>query len=398
MENKNKKFLIFGLCATFAALFVHAYLAIKYYRLHYGNSLGQSSCNINALFNCDATSASSYAQAFGVPVAIWGFSANLILLLLGLIVLTGFAERPRRAHNAGLLLSLLVLLTSVAMAVISSFKLGTYCLYCIALYVLSFFTWFGYWLSRDKETGWPEEIRSIFAEDKWLLIYLLGVPGLSFVFNSIAMDSFGMKNFDRVVQESLANWSSSPTYTFDTEAGLKLKPNLTNPKVTIVEFADFLCPHCKHAYPTLHAFAESHDDVQFIFKVFPLDGTCNPDPMMKGSGNGVRCRLSLATLCAESTAKMGWTVHHSIFDNQESYFSVAQTDDVDKKICEIPGIKCEELKSCMNSPDTTTLLKNLSQEGMNAKIRGTPSIFVNGKLLEAGQTIPVLQGVYNIIK
>ncbi len=400
MENKKKKFLIFSLIATFIALFIHAYLSIKYYNLNFGMAQGQSSCNINSLFNCDATSASTYAQVFGIPVAMWGLATNLVLLALTLIAWLRFAERPERAHRFAVLLSLAILLTSVVMGSISTFKLGTFCLYCVFAYVLSLFSFIGLWFSRpsDSSTSWSRELIEAVAIDKWIYGFLIAAPVLAYMFHSMVLSSFGFKNFERTVQEATYLWSTASIYTFDLNTGLVLKPELKNPKMVIVEFADFLCPHCKHASPTLHAFAESHPDVQLIFKPFPLDGSCNPDPGMKGTGDGVRCRLSLATLCAESTEKKGWLTHNYIFDHQQDFFGINKTEEVDRMVCEGTGLSCTPLKECMDSADALLNLKKLAQEGLQAQIRGTPAIFANGKALMAGQTIPVLESTYKLIK
>src|SRR5262249_18701251 len=46
-----------------------------------------------------------------------------------------------------------------------------------------------------------------------------------------------------------------------------------NAPVTILEFADFECPHCRLVAPQLDAVVEAHkNDVRFVFKFFPLSG------------------------------------------------------------------------------------------------------------------------------
>jgi len=398
MENKNKKFLTLSLISTLIAIVVHGYLASKFYKLNFGMADGESLCNINSIFNCDATSASSYAQVFNIPIALFGVSANLIVLFLSLVSWTGFADRPTRSHRFALLLSLFVALTSVVMGFISSTLLGVFCLYCIITYALSFISFFGLWLSRPSEsTSWTDELTGAFRNDKWILGSLIAVPVLGFMFNSMALTSLGIKDTDRWATEAHHEWTLSKTETFDNE-GLVLKPNLTNPTMTIVEFADFMCSHCKHAYPTLHAFTEARPDVQFIFKSFPLDGSCNPDPSMKGVGDGIRCRLALSVGCAQKVANKGWDAHHFIFDHQEDYYSISRIADVDKKLCDALSLPCDEMQACMESGETMTKLKQQAQEALTAKITGTPSIFVNGKLLQAGQRLPILEKVYQSLK
>jgi protein-disulfide isomerase len=43
-------------------------------------------------------------------------------------------------------------------------------------------------------------------------------------------------------------------------------------------------------------------------------------------------------------------------------------------------------------------IRNMAKEGATAQIRGTPAVFVNNKLLEGGQLVPVLEGAYRSIK
>jgi protein-disulfide isomerase len=46
-----------------------------------------------------------------------------------------------------------------------------------------------------------------------------------------------------------------------------------NARVTIVEFVDYECPHCRHTQTLLHRLVEEHpSDVRVYFKHFPLSG------------------------------------------------------------------------------------------------------------------------------
>jgi protein-disulfide isomerase len=43
-------------------------------------------------------------------------------------------------------------------------------------------------------------------------------------------------------------------------------------KVTVVEFFDYRCPHCKEAAPDFLALIKAHPDVRFVFKELPIFG------------------------------------------------------------------------------------------------------------------------------
>lgn len=58
----------------------------------------------------------------------------------------------------------------------------------------------------------------------------------------------------------------------------------------------------------------------------------------------------------------------------------------------------DHIKSCVQDPEMIALVKGTAKEGEVAGIQGTPTIFVNGKLLSGGQSVPILKAVYDKIK
>lgn len=166
--------------------------------------------------------------------------------------------------------------------------------------------------------------------------------------------------------------------------------------MTVVAFADFRCPHCKMAAPTLHAFTKSHPDVKLVFKPFPLDGTCND--AIKSGGDGISCGLAATVMCSEKIAQKGWAAHDYIFEKQ---MEITQAQNLDKNIDSVASalnIANEELKKCVKEPSIIELVKKMAKEGETAQIQGTPTVFVNGKLLGGGQLLPVLEAAYRSIK
>src|SRR5438874_2285036 len=79
---------------------ISLYLAYHYYPIKFGFSSGPSVCSINATFDCDAVAASSYSAFLGIPMALWGAAANLMIFLMVLgqwWQLSDHTERMRRA-------------------------------------------------------------------------------------------------------------------------------------------------------------------------------------------------------------------------------------------------------------------------------------------------------------
>ncbi|MEN0059572.1 MAG: thioredoxin domain-containing protein, partial [Bdellovibrio sp.] len=57
----------------------------------------------------------------------------------------------------------------------------------------------------------------------------------------------------------------------------------------------------------------------------------------------------------------------------------------------------EDLTSCIKNPETMEGIRKMAKEGEVAQIRGTPTVFVNNRLLQSGQAIPVLEATYQSI-
>lgn len=396
-NNANKNFyLTLALLSTFITLGIHIYLTKHFYDLKFGTGEGNSICNINATFNCDTVTASKYASFLGTPIALWGLVTNLVLFWVLAITRFDLVHDRARVSRYGFLLSCVVMLGSIVMGGISATALGTYCIFCMTAYALSLLTFFGAWKGSEglERASIARDVQSLSGQDRWLSFFLVGIPVVSLLANGVINSQFS--DITNLVQSSVASWSVAPQQTFDPNQGLVLKNGTGTPTMILVEFADFRCPHCKAAAPTLHTFVNTHANTELIYKPFPLDGTCNT--ALKGNGgDGISCGLAFAVFCAEKIAKKGWAAHDFLFENQ---MDIADAHNLDKNIADIAknlGIKEDELKSCISSTEIVEQVRKMAEEGGTAKIEGTPSIFVNGKFLNGAQFMPVLEGAYHAL-
>lgn len=396
---KTQKFWILtALIATLLTIATHGYLSAQNYRLKSGLADGKSACNISSQFNCDAVALSKYSEVFDIPVAIWGLATNGVMLFLLFILLTGFSMNTLRVAQFNFWLSGLVFATSVVMGAISITQLGTYCLFCIFAYVLSLIQAIAAYqilkLGDNSKAPLKLDLGGAYREQKWLIILIVLVPAFAALGHSMARDAFGRSIPAHLVSESVSFWQTATTNEFNPNEGLSYPANAANAKMVIVEFADFLCPHCKMASLPLHTFTESRTDVRLVFKPFPLDGNCNNSITQKG--DSYRCKLSAAALCGESLAQKGWLIHDWIFERQSELAS-SRWDSDSQQMAAAIGVSPEQLKECVDSPATKELLLRITDEGAKAKIQGTPSIFVNGKKLDAGQFVEVLDAVHKTL-
>lgn len=384
--------------ATVISVGIHIYLTLHYYDVKFGLSGGDSICNINEVLNCDAVSASKFSTLLGVPLALWGAVTNAVLLYFLTVTRLNLVQDPDRASRYSLILSGLTVAASVIMGVISLTAMSNLCIFCITAYALSILGFGATWLGTSgvSTKNLSSDLKSIFSSEKWVAGFLLAIPAFAFLANIMYLESHGLSDVEKMAQEKVAYWQVSPVQNFDLTTGLMMQKGTEEPVMTIVEFADFRCSHCKHAAPSLHTFTKNHPDVRLIYKPFPLDGTCNE--AIKGGGDGISCGLAFATICSEKLAQKGWAAHDYIFENQEEIIRSMNLDKNLEGISTTTGINLEELKTCVKSTEVQEIVRNTAKEGDAAKIQGTPAIFVNGKLLNGGQLIPVLDAAYKTLK
>jgi protein-disulfide isomerase len=152
------------------------------------------------------------------------------------------------------------------------------------------------------------------------------------------------------------------------------------PAVTMVEFSDLQCPHCKEAQPAIEKLAADFPNMRIIFQQYPLVNT-HPWAM----------KAALYADCAgRSNASAGWKFIASVYENQGS-IALATADDKLKELAAAAGLDGGKISACAASPATTARVKKSMQLGDSVGVLGTPAIFVNGRQLEAVSGIPYEQ-------
>jgi protein-disulfide isomerase len=139
-------------------------------------------------------------------------------------------------------------------------------------------------------------------------------------------------------------------------------------KVTIVEWADFQCPFCVRANPTLDQIAKEYGDkVRIAFKHLPLS---------------MHAKARAAHAAAEAAHRQGkfWEMHDRIFAkpkdlNPETYLRYAN---------EI-GLDVDQYKSDVSSSSVRKVIDADLAMARKLGVSGTPSFFINGRFLSGAQ-------------
>jgi len=138
--------------------------------------------------------------------------------------------------------------------------------------------------------------------------------------------------------------------------------------VTIVEFADFECPFCAHAFSVIEALVNStyKGKVKVIFKAYPL----NVHPWAIKAAEAAEC----ARLQNPATF---WDFARYFYTNQGSINVNNLQDNVDK-LAKEHKLDAPSLKACMANPQTEARIKQDQLDGNSIHVSSTPTFFVNG--------------------
>lgn len=146
----------------------------------------------------------------------------------------------------------------------------------------------------------------------------------------------------------------------------------TTAPVTVVEFSDLQCPHCKEAQPTLDKLASEDKNVRIVFQNFPLP---MHDWAMKASG--------YADCIGRGSSDSFWKFVESVYGAQ-SDITAANADEKLKGFADAAGANGAETAACAAKPETTTRIEHSLDLGRSLDVNSTPTIFINGRSISAG--------------
>ena len=144
--------------------------------------------------------------------------------------------------------------------------------------------------------------------------------------------------------------------------------------VTVVEYGDFECPSCKQATGTVKLMLARFDQqVRLVFRHFPLEGV-HPHAL----------RAAEAAECAGGQGRF-WPMHDLLFENQlhlkqPQLFGYAQRLGLD-----MPRFTAE-----MDDEIYLQRIREHQRNGDASGVRGTPTFYVNGRLLDVSYGLHAL--------
>jgi len=145
-----------------------------------------------------------------------------------------------------------------------------------------------------------------------------------------------------------------------------------NAPVTLVEFGDLQCPHCKEAQPALDRLMTEKQNVRFVFQNYPL-------PMHDWAAKGA----AYADCVGRTSNDAFWKFVQGVYAAQTD-ISAANADEKLTGFADAAGVKGTEIAACAAKPETTTRVEHSLDLGKSLEVNSTPTIFINGRKLGAG--------------
>jgi protein-disulfide isomerase len=133
-------------------------------------------------------------------------------------------------------------------------------------------------------------------------------------------------------------------------------------QITLVEYGDFQCPHCRKAAPTVQSLLQrSAGRLRFVWRHFPL--------------TQIHEHALHAAEAAESAGAQGkfWEMHHHLFPRQSML-----DDDYLVEYAQELGLDAERMARELAEDAWATRVRRDFRSGVKSGVNGTPTFFING--------------------
>lgn len=150
-----------------------------------------------------------------------------------------------------------------------------------------------------------------------------------------------------------------------------------NALITIVEYADLQCPHCRETYRILkQLITEYEEKIRFVFRSFPL--------------STVHSQAQRAAEALEAAAAQGkfWVLYHHLYENSFDLTSKQYLTDLS-----VLGLDSSRLLADLNAEVYRTTVRECFRGGVRSGVNGTPTLFFNGRRYTGELTSQALRSV-----
>jgi protein-disulfide isomerase len=137
--------------------------------------------------------------------------------------------------------------------------------------------------------------------------------------------------------------------------------------VTIVEFSDLQCPHCKQAQPTIDKLLREETNARFVFQQFPLP-----------SHNWAAKAAAYADCIGRANNDAFWKFVNATYSAQ-SEITESNSDEKLTSLANTAGVTGSDMAACAAKPETKSRVDASVNLGKKVDVTGTPTLFINGR-------------------
>jgi len=143
----------------------------------------------------------------------------------------------------------------------------------------------------------------------------------------------------------------------------------------IVEFADFQCPHCKEAQPTIAKIVADFPKAHFVYESFPL---------VKIHSQAFRAAAYGACVAKLGGSKAFFDYSAAVYDGQAGL----TTDDAATLTLNSAVTKAgqdpDKVEACSKTPETKATVEAGIKLAEDLNVNQTPSLAINGRVIPLG--------------
>jgi protein-disulfide isomerase len=141
--------------------------------------------------------------------------------------------------------------------------------------------------------------------------------------------------------------------------------------VTVVEFSDFHCPFCRRVQPVLTQLLTKYGEkIRIVYRDYPID-------RLHGQARAV----AEASRCAVEQGKF-WEFHDKVFAGAPDASQATLN-----RFAQETGMDLAAFETCRAANKYKTSVEESIQEGTKLGITGTPTFFINGRMLVGAQPL-----------
>jgi protein-disulfide isomerase len=369
------------------AIFVSVYLLFQHYSIASGKSPETDLCYAIFGKGCAAAALTSYSVFLKIPVGGWGL---IYLALIGTyFLLNDFLDGDECVQIAfwisfgGIAVSLFYLSFMIIYPMF-------FCPFCTVFHFLNF----GLFIALKRVSGksfkelakglfkalgivfLAKPVSAKFPQWKWLLIVFPVIIALSFYQWSL------IQGLNTTINK-LANYNpllEVEDFELQKVWDVKVSPEdpLLGPEnapVNLVVFSDFQCTMCgMFASNLIPLIQYNKGRLNIRFKYFPLSSDCNP--LVTENLHPFACEAARAAQAAHLQGRF-WEYHDSIYVS-----GVIKSEDELFQLARILNLDMEKFASDYHSDNCQEKINSDILEGNRLKLEGTPTVFLNGRIVK----------------